>query len=155
MTRRSTSSPARDARRAPAVPLRRLLLAAAMLAAGAAGCGGAGEQYSREVLHALDQGKVIGTKGTMETLSRALSAYSIDRGGYPPGTTIQQAMAALVPAFLPSAAATDAWGNPFDYRSDGRSFTLTAPSADGRVGTTDDLVMVDGNFTRLPSPAPS
>jgi hypothetical protein len=132
-------------------------VAAVFLAAGAAGCGGggAGEQYSRELLHALDQGKVIGTKGNMETLSRALSAYSIDRGGYPPGSTIQQATAALVPAFLPSAVATDAWGNTFDYRSDGRSFTLTAPSADGRAGTDDDLVMVDGRFTHLPAPTPS
>ncbi len=94
------------------------------------GCGRAGEQAAGEVLHALDQGKVVGTKSTMETLGRALA-----------------------PAFLPSAVTVDAWGNDFVYASGGASFTLTSPGADGRTGTADDIVMTDGRFTQLPSPA--
>ncbi len=117
------------------------------------GCGRAGEQAAGEVLHALDQGKVVGTKSTMETLGRALAAYSVDRGGYPQATSLQQAAAALVPAFLPSAVTVDAWGNDFVYASGGASFTLTSPGADGRTGTADDIVMTDGRFTQLPSPA--
>jgi len=116
------------------------------------GCGHAGEQAAGEVLHALDQGKIVGTKGTMETLGRALAAYSVDRGGYPQGASVQQATAALVPAFLPSAVTTDAWGNVLVYESAGASFTLTSPGADGRTGTADDLVMTDGRFTQLPAP---
>ncbi|PYT11988.1 MAG: hypothetical protein DMF51_14120 [Acidobacteria bacterium] len=117
------------------------------------GCGRAGEHAAGEVLHALDQGKVVGTKSTMETFGRALAAYSVDKGGYPQGASLQQATAALVPAFLPSAVTVDAWGNDFVYTSGGASFTLTSPGADGRVGTTDDIVMTDGRFTQLPSPA--
>lgn len=120
--------------------------------AGASGCGRAGENASREVLHAIDQGKVTGTKGTMETLGRALAASSLDRGSYPRGGTIEQATAVLVPAFLPGAVTVDTWGNTLAYQSDGRSFTLTSPGADGRLGTADDLVMTDGQFTRLPAP---
>lgn len=128
-----------------------LILIAALPAAG---CGRAGEDASREVLHAIDQGKIVGTKGTMETLARALSAYAVDKGGYPQGGSIDQAAAALVPAFLPGAVTTDAWGNTLGYRSDTRSFTLTSPGADGRAGSADDLVMTDGRFTQLPAPVP-
>lgn len=118
----------------------------------AAGCGRAGENVSREVLHAIDQGKVTGTKGNMETLARAIEASAVDRGGYPQGASIDQATSVLVPTYLPGAVTTDAWGNTFLYRSDGRSFTLTSPGADGRAGSDDDVVMTDSRFTRLPTP---
>ncbi len=36
-----------------------------LLIAGSLGCGKSGEDYSRQVVRALDQGKVIGTKGSM------------------------------------------------------------------------------------------
>ena len=118
----------------------------------AAGCGRAGENAAHEVLHAIDQGKIVGTKGTMETLGRALAAFALDQGGYPQGGSIQQAASALVPAFLPAAVTMDTWGNTLAYQSDARSFTLTSPGADGQVGSADDLVMTDGQFTQLPAP---
>jgi Type II secretion system (T2SS), protein G len=131
-------------------------LSALALLAVLTACGRTGEDYAHNVLRGLDQGKVVGTKGTMEGLARALSAYSVDKGGYPQATSIEQAMSALVPAFMPTPVAPDAWGHPLAYRSDGKTFTLTAPGADGQVGTADDLVMVDGSFTQLPAPsAPS
>jgi hypothetical protein len=125
------------------------LLAGLLLATA---CGRAGEQAARDVLHAIDQGKLIGTRGTMESIGKALTSYAMDRGGYPQGASIQEATAALVPAFLPSASTVDAWGNTLGYRSDTRSFTLTSPGADGQTGSADDLVMTDGWFTQLPAP---
>jgi type II secretion system (T2SS) protein G len=118
----------------------------------ATACGRAGEQAARDVLHAIDQGKLIGTRGTMENIGKALTTYAMDHGGYPQGSSIQEATAALVPAFLPSASTVDAWGNTLGYRSDTRSFTLTSPGADGQTGDADDLVMTDGRFTQLPAP---
>ena len=115
-------------------------------------CGKTGEQAAHQVLHAIDQGKLIGTRGTMENIGKALTTYSMDRGGYPPGTSIQEATAALVPAFLPSPVTVDAWGNTLAYQSDTKSFTLTSPGADGRIGSADDMVMSDGRFTQLPAP---
>ena len=122
-----------------------------MAVLSAAGCGRAGENASREVLHAIDQGKVTGTKGNMETLARAIEASAVDRGGYPLGASIDQATSVLVPTYMPGAVTTDAWGNTFLYRSDGRSFTLTSPGADGRAGSDDDVVMTDSRFTHLPT----
>jgi type II secretory pathway pseudopilin PulG len=138
----------RDRRRAGAVALRAALATALVLAA----CGRTGEQAAHDVLHAIDQGKIIGTRGTMENIGKALTAYSMDRGAYPQGTSIQEATAALVPAFLPSPVTVDAWGNTLAYQSDTRSFTLTSPGADGRIGSADDMVMNDGRFTQLPAP---
>ncbi len=115
-------------------------------------CGKTGEQAAHDVLHAIDQGKLIGTRGTMENIGKALTTYAMDRGVYPQGTSIQEATAALVPAFLPSAVTIDAWGNTLVYQSDTRSFTLTSPGADGRIGSADDMVMTDGRFTQLPAP---
>src|SRR3989442_13592810 len=74
-------------------------------------CGRAGEQAAQDVLHAIDQGKVIGTRGTMETIGKALTTYAMDHGGYPQGSSIQEATAALRPASWPLAATVDAWGN--------------------------------------------
>jgi hypothetical protein len=130
-----------------------LALAAALVGLVlSAACGRGGEQAAHDVLHALDQGKVIGTRGSMENIGKALTSYSMDHGGYPQGASIQDATAALVPAFLPSPVTVDAWGNTLAYQSDARSFTLTSPGADGRVGTADDMVMTDGRITQMPSP---
>jgi type II secretion system (T2SS) protein G len=128
------------------------LLALLTTALAFTGCGKAGEQAAHDVLHAIDQGKLIGTRGTMENLGKALTTYSMDRGSYPQGSSIQEATTALVPAFLPSPVTVDAWGNTLVYQSDSKSFTLTSPGADGRVGTADDMVMTDGRFTQLPAP---
>ena len=132
----------------PRYPLPAIVALLAPLLASA--CGGAGDQAAHQVLHAIDQGKVVGTRGTMENLGKSLTSYAMDRGGYPPGGSIQEAATALVPAFLPSAVTVDAWGNTFEYRSDGKSYTLTSPGGDGRTGTDDDMVLTDGNFTHLP-----
>ncbi|HEU4403537.1 MAG TPA: type II secretion system protein GspG [Candidatus Polarisedimenticolia bacterium] len=132
-----------------------ITLALLLLLATTAGCGKQGEEYSHQVLHAIDQGKLVGTKGDMQALARALSAYSVDRGGYPVGASIQEATNALSPAFLVVPISVDAWGHPFAYTSDGKSYTLTAPGADGRVGSADDVVMVDGSFTQVPAAGPS
>ncbi len=132
-----------------------ILLISFALVAALPACGRAGEKTARQVLRAIDQGKVMGTKGTMETVATALRNYSIDRGGYPKGNSMQEATAALMPAFLTAPVGPDAWGNPFSYSSDGASFTLAAPGQDGVLGTADDVVMVDGQFTRLPAPGGS
>lgn len=124
---------------------------AAVLGVILAACGGAGDQAAHQVLHAIDQGKVIGTRGTMENVGKALASYALDHGGYPAGHSIEDASRALVPAFLPSPVTVDAWGQTFAYDSNGGSFTLTSPGADGKVGTADDTILSDGRFTQLPT----
>ena len=122
------------------------------LIALAFGCGKTGEQYAVQVVRAVDQGKVTATRSDMETIGRALEAVTVDRGGYPAGSTIQDAMAAIVPTRMRLAVTADAWGRSLEYRSDGRTYTLTSAGSDGADGTDDDLVLSDGRFTQLPAP---
>ena len=116
------------------------------------GCGKSGEEYAVQVVRAVDQGKVTATRGDMETIGRALEAVTVDRGGYPAGSTIRDAMAAIVPGQMRMAVTADAWGRPFEYRSDGRTYTLSSVGADGAAGTDDDLVLTDGRFEGPPGP---
>ena len=126
---------------------------AALLMIGLAfGCGKTGEEYAGHVVHAVDQGKVMATRSDMETIGRALEAARVDQAGYPAGSTIQDAMARVVPVQMRLAVTTDAWGRPFEYRSDGQTYTLTSAGNDGATGTDDDLVLTDGRFTGPPAP---
>jgi len=127
-------------------------VAAVVLIGLAFGCGRTGEEYAVQVVRAVDQGKVTATRGDMETIGRALEAVTVDRGGYPAGSTIQDAMAAIVPTQMRLAVTADAWGRPLEYRSDGRTYTLASAGADGAAGTDDDLVLSDGRFAGLPAP---
>jgi len=120
---------------------------------GLPACGKTGEDYARQVVRGLDQGKIVGTRGTMEAFGRALQAARVDRGDYPRGQTIDDAVSILSPAFIRSPVVVVAWGNHLEYRSDGQSYTLRSPGADANVGTPDDIVMTDGEFTQLPAPA--
>lgn len=63
---------------------------------------------------------------------------------------LQNALGELVPSYLRVPVRVDAWNHPLIYRSDGRSYTLTASGQDGVIDTEDDLEMTDGQFTRLP-----
>jgi hypothetical protein len=127
-------------------------VAALLIGVTVSGCGRTGERYAVEVVRAVDQGKVTATRSDMETIGRALAAVTVDRGGYPAGASIQDAMGAIVPAQMRAAVTADAWGRPFDYRSDGRTYTLASAGADGAPGTDDDLILNDGQFTSLPAP---
>jgi hypothetical protein len=124
---------------------------AMMLALFTAGCGDSGERAAGEMLGALERGKITGTRGTMEAIAQGLRSYSVDHSGYPESDSIQDLMAELVPAHMRAATiTTDAWGRSLSYRGESQSFTLVSGGQDGRIGTDDDIVMVDGRFEALP-----
>lgn len=114
------------------------------------GCGDAGEEMAETTLRAIDQGKITGTRGTMEALGRALQAYAVDKSEYPRGGSLADAMEALVPAHLRAPVEIDAWGRAFTYEGDGESYTLTSAGPDGRFGSGDDIVLIDGRFSAAP-----
>ena len=138
----------RDERRFRAARVVRRVCAAVLLCLGSVACGNRGEEAAGEALRALDQGRIAGTRGTMEAIGRALAAYAIDNPGYPEGASLPGAMERLVPRYLPAPIQQDAWGRPFGYASDGATFTLSSRGDDGVAGSGDDLVMVDGEFKR-------
>lgn len=91
-----------------------------------------------------DEAKVTATKSNIATISGALKMYRLDNGDYP---TTEQGLKALVektttpplPATFPqggylSAPALDAWGKPYEYRSEGGTFTIRSLGKDGKPG---------------------
>ncbi|RYY47416.1 MAG: type II secretion system protein GspG [Sphingomonadales bacterium] len=91
-----------------------------------------------------DEAKATATKTNVSTIQGALKMYRLDNGAYP---TTEQGLKALVerPATPPvpaswaqggylSAPATDGWGKPYDYASDGNAFTIRSLGKDGRPG---------------------
>ena len=82
----------------------------------------------------------------METIAQGLRAYSVDHSGYPEAGTVDALMNELVPSYLKAAVTLDAWGRPIAYRGGGETFTLISSGQDGRSGTGDDIVMIDGRF---------
>lgn len=91
-----------------------------------------------------DEAKATATKTNLSTIQGALKMYRLDNGGYP---TTEQGLKALVeqptappvPTTWPqggylSAPAADGWGKPYEYSSDGSSFTMRSLGKDGKPG---------------------
>lgn len=115
-----------------------------------AGCGDTTERAAVQMVTALDRGKVTGTRGTMETIATGLRVYAVDHSGYPETDSLDDAMAALVPAHLRAPIDSDAWGRRLSYRGEQESYRLSSSGQDGEFGTADDIVLEDGRFTASP-----
>ena len=121
-----------------------------LVAVSMAGCGDSAEQAAVGMVQALDDGKVTGTRGTMQTIATGLQAYAIDRSGYPKTESLDEMMSELVPAHLRGPVKMDAWGRSFSYHGSDDTYTLISAGTDGSIGTGDDIVLVDGRFTESP-----
>lgn len=91
-----------------------------------------------------DEAKATATKTNLSTIGGALKMYRLDNGTYP---TSEQGLKALVekptspplPATWPqggylSAPAADGWGKPYEYSSDGNSYTIRSLGKDAKLG---------------------
>lgn len=102
------------------------------------------------------------TLSDMRSLELAFHAYHVDRGRYPEGAGIEQAVAAVLPSYVRSISIHDAWGTPFEYvvSADGASYTLASAGAGGEFDRAtwkeegefedfgEDSVVTDGEVTR-------
>jgi general secretion pathway protein G len=91
-----------------------------------------------------DEAKASTTRGNISSISGALKMYRLDNGDYP---TTEQGLKALVekPASPPvpsnwsqggylSAPPLDAWGRPYEYKSEGGAFTIRSLGKDAKPG---------------------
>jgi len=91
-----------------------------------------------------DEAKATTTKGNISSISGALKMYRLDNGDYP---TTEQGLKALVeksttppiPSSFPqggylSAPPLDAWGRPYEYKSEGGVFLIKSLGKDGKPG---------------------
>ncbi|MCD6452644.1 MAG: type II secretion system protein GspG [Acidobacteria bacterium] len=106
--------------------------------------------YPQILLGALDKGKIDRTKDDLKAIADALSSYQADTGSYPVGEGVGVLKSALSPNYLVLLPERDAWGNPFSYHSNGRSYRIVAPGKDGQEGTADDIVLSDGMIVSSP-----
>ena len=101
-----------------------------------------------------DEAKATTTKSNITSINAALKMYRLDNGNYP---TSEQGLKALVekPTAAPvpgswaqggylSAPALDAWQKPYEYQSDGMSFTIRSLGRDGKPGGEGVDADIDG-----------
>ena len=89
------------------------------------------------VLGALGDADRATAKAQIRTFSTALVTYKIQFNKFP--GSLNELVENSKRNFLDSKTVPmDPWGNPYDYKSKGRSFTITSYGADGTPGGTDD-----------------
>ncbi|WBY09404.1 type II secretion system major pseudopilin GspG [Sphingomonas sp. 7/4-4] len=101
-----------------------------------------------------DEARATTTKSNVTSINAALKMYRLDNGTYP---TTEQGLKALVerPTAAPvpgswaqggylSAPPLDAWQKPYEYQSDGMSFTIRSFGRDGKPGGEGVDADIDG-----------
>jgi general secretion pathway protein G len=90
------------------------------------------------VLGALGDADRATAQAQIRTFSTALVSYKIQFNKFP-GSLKELVDNTKNRNFLDSKTVPpDPWGNPYTYKSQGRSFTITSYGADGTPGGTDD-----------------
>ena len=90
--------------------------------------------WNRSAANALVAGRVEATMATMAEAARTAGVYRVDNGEYPERFN----------------AGNDGWGAALMYSRIDRSYELRSAGPDGVPRTGDDIVMVNGQFTRIP-----
>ena len=124
-----------------------LLLA---LAALLAGCGDTGEEYANSTLRALDRGKANGARGDMQVIAAGLTNYMTAEGELPAVSDIHSLADALEPNIIRAVKRQDPWGTDYEFSCDGSSYTMRSAGQDLEFGNGDDLIMEDGQITKMP-----
>lgn len=114
-------------------------------------------------LNAVQRGKQKRSMSDMRTVATAVESYAVDHNRYPESGEWADAsilVPYVQPTYIRQLPATDAWGQPFQYNSDGTSYTLWSTGMDGMpddptpVGPTqmfdNDILWENGQFTAYP-----
>jgi general secretion pathway protein G len=100
----------------------------------------------RNVSTQADSAKEDQTRIQMGNVFNSMQMYRVHNNKYP---TSEQGLSALVKdpgskrwrgPYIEASKLKDAWGNDFDYESDGHTFKITSGGKGGQVGDEDDIV---------------
>ncbi len=98
-----------------------------------------------ELLAAINEGRRRTTVQAMQNLSAAVEKYRTTNGALPKAGDIVSLTDLLHPSYISVLVREDGWGNPLVYQASGdANFRLLSRGADGREGTTDDIVFENG-----------
>lgn len=85
--------------------------------------------------------RVTATQETMRRICEVLEVYRthVGKGKYP--KTLDELTVGINDErpMLDQGALNDAWGNPFDYKAEGKKFSLCSAGPDEQMNTEDDL----------------
>lgn len=84
----------------------------------------------------------------MRSISVAIEAYYTDHNKYPAVKDVDELAKEISPEYIRAMPHIDAWGHPYLYHAEGEHFTLKSAGKDGKIGTPDDLIVEDGEFTQ-------
>ena len=93
---------------------------------------------------AVTREKARRTTALMQQLTDGLAAYQRERGQYVVTKEIAELLDVLSPRYMPTLVRFDLWGRQFEYKGTTAGYRLASAGADGKPGTTDDLVVENG-----------
>jgi Bacterial type II secretion system protein G./Uncharacterized protein conserved in bacteria (DUF2059). len=118
----------------------------------------------------------MATLRDLRTIATCLEARATDTNEYPTVLTVEELKPLLEPVYVRRLPLVDAWGTPYAYVSDGRSYRVVSAGADRRFEPASrhldpseapprpmddldaDIIFQDGNFQQFPRkamPAPA
>jgi general secretion pathway protein G len=114
------------------------------------------------LITAIQRARQTRSMADLKTIARAVSLYEQDSTGFPVETSLVSAenLRSSLQGYMGDFKATDGWGRPFMYISNGRDYTLISYALDGVASlpyTTgpihrleEDIVMSNGVFVQWP-----
>ncbi|HLH31886.1 MAG TPA: type II secretion system protein GspG [Terriglobia bacterium] len=98
-----------------------------------------------ELLAAIDEGRKRTTSQSIQQLATGIEKYRSTNGALPNARDIVTLTDILHPSYMQTLVREDGWGNPIIYEvTGGTTFRLVSKGADGRLGTSDDIVVENG-----------
>lgn len=95
---------------------------------------------------AINHEKILRTTADLRKLAAALDEFRKDRGSYVEAKTGSALLDNLSPRYLPSLIRLDAWNREFLYNGSASAYRLSSAGADGKAGTSDDIVIENGKL---------
>jgi len=93
-----------------------------------------------ELIAAINETRRKETVAALRKLDAGVKAYQ-QRNGIPPSaSTITALSDVLHPQYMTDLVLDDAWGHPLEIESVGSNFRFRSVGADGRRGTSDDIM---------------
>lgn len=134
------------------VPRFRPVPTLALLALVATACGKKKDEptYGEAAARAIREGHAMQARGDMAAIANALTNYVSSGSDLPEASTMDELASYLEPTHLRRVPVHDPWGSAYHYATDGSSYTLRSAGKDLRMGTDDDIVMTDGQITKMP-----
>jgi hypothetical protein len=97
---------------------------------------------------AINKEKSLRTAADMQTIATALESFRRERGFYVVAESGAALIDNLMPTYLRSVIRLDAWSREFNYKGEAASYRLTSAGADGKAGTSDDIVVENGQAVK-------